>query len=247
MLRIVAHGLWVIFLTLLTQIGGLAWLIALPLKYRAGVFVTAYIAMTLMTLWVAPLFGRVPLNCFEKGPLQVQSVMYCALNRNYVAPDLKAVLEDAAGALDAQYPGTTTLVLDANFPFFDGFPLLPHLSHDDGDKVDTAFYYQKDGTYLPGKTRSPFGYFAFEPGPTNCPKNWLTLRWDLELLQPLWRDYAVDGLRLSAMLKILASDPRVGKVLIEPHIKYALRLNHPKLRFQGCRAARHDDHIHVQL
>lgn len=39
------------------------------------------------------------------------------------------------------FPGTVTLYLDANFPFFDGFPLLPHLSHVDGRKRDIAYYY----------------------------------------------------------------------------------------------------------
>lgn len=48
--------------------------------------------------------------------------------------------------------------LDANFPFKDGFPLLPHLSHDDGRKVDIAFMYRyqsddslrKKGEFLSG-------------------------------------------------------------------------------------------------
>ena len=82
----------------------------------------------------------------------MQSAAYCALNRHYVAPELKKVLFDLSAQMDREYPGTTTLILDANFPFISGFPLLPHLSHSDGQKVDLAFFYQKDGTYLPGKT-----------------------------------------------------------------------------------------------
>ncbi|MFT5619364.1 MAG: hypothetical protein ACI85I_002607, partial [Arenicella sp.] len=39
-----------------------------------------------------------------------------------------------------------------------------------------------------------------------------------------------------------------GKVFIEPHLKTRLGLeNYSKIRFHGCQAVRHDDHIHVQL
>jgi hypothetical protein len=34
--------------------------------------------------------------------------------------------------MDEKFPGTVTIALDANFPFVNGFPLLPHLSHADG-------------------------------------------------------------------------------------------------------------------
>jgi hypothetical protein len=138
-------------------------------------------------------------------------------------------------------------VLDANFPFLDGFPLLPHLSHDDGEKADLAFYYAGETGYLKGATRSPIGYFAFEQGPTNCSKTWPTLRWDFEALQPLWHDYGIDEDRNRSVLEVLVEDDRVGKVFVEPHLVERLGAAHPKIRFQGCRAARHDDHIHFQL
>ncbi len=43
--------------------------------------------------------------------------------------------------------------------------------------------------------------------------------------------------------------PRFGleKVLLEPHLVRRLGLSSPLLRFQGCRAARHDDHLHLQI
>lgn len=247
MTRFLANAGVVLLLTILTQIGGLAWLFALFFRRRLVVFVLAYAALTTATIWIAPSFGRVPLNCFASGPLQVQSWMYCALNRNYVAPELKEVLVDTAEELNRQFPGTETLVLDANFPFFDGFPLLPHLSHDDGDKVDLAFFYRDETGYLPGATRSPIGYFAFEPGPTDCTPRWPTLRWDLEFLQPLWRDHDLDRARNAAMIRLLSADDRTGKILLEPHLVQSLQVAGPKVRFQGCRAARHDDHVHLQL
>jgi len=247
MLRFITNSSIVLFLTILTQIGGVAWLLALFFRQKIVAFLLAYAALTGASVWIAPNFGRVALNCFDTGPLQVQSWMYCALNRNYVTPEMRDVLIDTAGEMDRQYPGTETLVLDASFPFLNGFPLLPHLSHDDGKKVDLAFFYRDETGYLPGATRSPIGYFAFEAGPTDCKPNWPTLRWDLDLIQPLWHDYELDEARTAAVLRILANDERVGKTLIEPHLVQSLRVAHPRIRFQGCRAARHDDHIHFQL
>ena len=40
-----------------------------------------------------------------------------------------------------KYPGTILNYLEANFPFIDKFPLLPHLSHNDGKKLDVSFHY----------------------------------------------------------------------------------------------------------
>lgn len=247
MLSSPVHAVLFLGLTPLTQIGGLAWVIAVFFKRRLLAFVSIYAALTVAAVWLAPVFGRVALNCLDNGPLQVQSWMYCALNRNYVAPELANILRETAGEMEMRFPGARTLVLDANFPFVEGFPLLPHLSHDDGGKVDLAFFYRDESGYLPGATRSPIGYFAFEQGPSDCPRNWPTLRWNLNGLQPFWRNYALDAERNTALLQILSGDARVGKIFLEPHLVQTLGVSHPSIRFQGCRAARHDDHIHVQL
>ena len=47
------------------------------------------------------------------------------------------------------------------------------------------------------------------------------------------------------MTHALLHDPGVQKILIEPHLKERLQLQSSKVRFQGSRAARHDDHVHV--
>ncbi len=235
-------------LTALTQVGGVAWLVRLAFQRRRMVaFVGMYAALSLGVAFVAPITGRVALPCTGAGPLQVQSWVYCVTNRSYVTPKMRDVAVDLAAHMAAEFPGTVTLALDGNLPFFDGFPLLPHLSHDDGEKLDLAFYYQSEGTYLPGKTRSPLGYFAFEPGPTDCPDIWPTLRWDLDWLQGVVPGYTLDRPRMQAALAWLMADARVGKVFLEPHLAQGLGVSAPKLRFQGCRAARHDDHIHIQL
>lgn len=72
----------------------------------------------------------------------MQSWAYCALNRHYAAPKLVETLGDLARDLATAHPGTLTLVLDAGSPFIDGFPLLPHLSHDDGAKAAIALRYR---------------------------------------------------------------------------------------------------------
>lgn len=246
-MRLALNLAFAAILTLLTQVGGLAWLFALNFRLRLLAFALAYASLSIASLWIAPVFGRVPLSCGGDGSMRVQSWLYCALNRQYVTPELRDTAKDLAAHLAKQFPGTVTLILDANFPFLNGFPLLPHLSHDDGRKLDLAFYYKSGQSYVPSATRSPVGYFAFEQGATECPPHWLTLRWDLTWLQPLMADLQPEPQRIHAALDWLSQDQRVRKVFVEPHLRERFNADFPKLRFQGCRAARHDDHIHFEL
>jgi hypothetical protein len=170
--------------------------------------------------------------------------------RNFVTPEMRSVAEDAAVRVAAAFPGTVTLALDGGFPFLPGFPLLPHLSHDDGEKLDFSYVYVGDsGGAAPGETRSALGYFAFETldETDSCPSVWLTMRWSLRWLQPILRNLKLEPDKTAALARAFLADPRVDKVFIEPPLAAKLGLLDPKLRFQGCRAARHDDHIHVQL
>ncbi len=247
LLRIALHAGIFALLTVLTQIGGMAWVLALFMRRRIVGFLTLYILLSVATLFVAPLFGRVAVTCWRDGPLQVQSWAYCAMNRTYMVPELVEVLDDAAGDVAQARPGTVTLLLDAGFPFGDGFPLLPHLSHSDGRRADLAFFYQDETGYLPGRARSPIGYFAFEQGPTACPKVWPTMRWEMGWLQPAFPDVTLEPERTRSLVSALASDGRVSRLFLEPHLVQSLGLSSEKIRFQGCRAARHDDHIHVDL
>ena len=248
MIRLVANALIFLLLTILTQIGGLVWLASRVFKRSFLAFIVLYVIASTATLWIAPQFSRVPLSCGSSDSVQMQSRLFRALNRHYVVPELKATLTDLAADMDAQFGGTVTLVLDVNFPFWTGFPLSPHLSHDEGRKPDIAFYYGSDRGYEPKATKSPLGYFAFEDGPTNCPAALATLRWDLKWLQSFWRgDLQVEYARTAAALLRLSQDNRVEKVFIEPHLRGTLGATHPKVRFQGCRAARYDDHIHFQI
>nr|WP_245304556.1 hypothetical protein [Rhizobium sp. WYCCWR10014] len=182
MFRFAFHALIVLILTLLTQIGGIAYLAALAASRASGlrrflaklaIFLLCYAGATFAASLAAPIFGRVPLSCVAEAAdrLVVRSPIYCLLNRNYVTPEVRDLAKALAAHMDREFPGTVTVALDANFPFVRGFPLLPHLSHADGKKLDFAYYYKDlDGAFLNGGTRSPIGYFAFEqPAPeTNC-------------------------------------------------------------------------------
>ena len=196
--------------------------------------------------WLAPLAGRVPLPCGvgRSEPLEAASWLSCVLGRNYTRPQVRNELRELAAFMQREFPGTRTRYLDANLAFGDGFPLLPHLSHRDGLKVDLAFYYPAD------RQPSPVGYWVSEqprpgePMPCRGRRSWL--RWDFAWLQPLLAE-EWDGARTGAALRWLLERPSVERVLLEPHLQQRLGLVHDKLRFQGCHAARHDDHFHLSM
>jgi hypothetical protein len=246
-MRVFGHGLIILGLTALTQLGGLAWLVALRFRRRLVAFVVIYAALWGAAQVAAPVFGRVPVPCFGEV-LRAQSWVYCGLMRNFVTPDLLAVAEDASTKVAVEFPGTVTLALDGSFPFGDGIPLLPHLSHDDGRKLDFAFFYSDAKGYVAGRTDSPLGYFAFlHLGEDTCRPVWATLRWDMDWFRPLNRGLALEPERTRALINALLADPRVEKIFVEPPVAETLSVVGDKLRFQGCRAARHDDHLHIQL
>jgi hypothetical protein len=159
-LRYFAPALLFLFLTALTQVGGLAHLIgtaiasAIPplrggsLLRRMSAVVIALTAYGGMTAFVVPplaaSMGRVPLPCSSAGTGAIVAATWltCALNRGYVRPEIRDLVTDLASATAQHFPGSKITTLEGNLPFIDGFPLLPHLSHRDGKKVDIAFFYR---------------------------------------------------------------------------------------------------------
>ncbi len=273
LLYLTGHLLAILLLTALTQTGGIVWLVSLlvcrwaarkryprglPFIGKLGVFIGLYLVCTLVLVPLsAPLGGRVPLPLFHARlqPLAIGTVL---LNRHYVRKELRQAAFDLSEKMATKYPGTVTLYLDAGFPFLNGFPLLPHLSHNNGRKMDLAFYYQDAVTRRPvSDAPSPIGYgICEEPraGEENmaayCVQRGF---WQYSLLQTIIpqgnkRRFRLDEQRTRAALTILASNPHIGKIFIEPHLKQRLKLTaYAKIRFQGCQAVRHDDHIHIQL
>lgn len=250
----------IVALILTTQTGGfLLWPIVglaatFPPKRRflggLGLFVALYFTTALLIVPpVARAFGRVPLPCFGDTTLHPRSILYCAANRHYVVPSLRTELIEVADEMATMHPGTRITFLDAGFPI-PGLPLLPHLSHNDGRKVDLALLLadSETGEAIDGGG-SPIGYFGYiaPTGPPACPPKLFDLRWDLDLLQPLFGPPRLDIERTRSLVETLTARPAISRLFIEPHLRDRLGVTSPKIRFQGCHAARHDDHIHVQL
>ena len=197
---------------------------------------------------LAGAFGRAPLDCGLTGapPYGPRTIWTCLLNRHYATLPAQQALQKVSTELSADFRGARVAYLDAGFPFFDWFPMLPHLSHGDARKIDLALVYM-DGAATP----SPIGYWGFvqprpdDPQPCTGREGWL--RWNMAWLQPLLPETELDVRRTAILLGALAQDRDVHRILIEPHLRRRLGVDYPGVRFQGCRAARHDDHIHVEF
>ncbi len=279
MLRALGWLLYIIVLlalTALTQVGGailmfstlIVWSIfpvgrlgrIKALLSHTFAFAALYCAICLLLIPpVAQINGRVALQCLPTAR-QVYGALNplsCLLNRHYVVPEVEAALMRMSKELSVAQPGTVVAYLDAGFPFVEGFPLLPHLSHRDGRDIDLAYFYLGgSGRYLPGEARSPIGYFGFEQPaadaklPCAQETGFKTLRWDLAWLQPYLAPYTLDDMRTAEMLTWLVLEgPTYGVsgLIIEPHMGERLGVHSKLIRFQGCKAARHDDHVHVDF
>lgn len=262
-----------IALTILTQIGGVVYLISFSFHRfihnriertgfqrlaKFGVFLVLY---CLATFAVVPLlakpFGRVALPISGCQTLKPHNFFTYFLNRHYVRPELKKSAIDLSVQMDAQFPGTITHYLDANFPFFNGFPLFPHLSHSDGKKLDLSFFYTDQSTGNPtDKTPSIIGYGVCEgPLPTekntagDCAARGFWQYSFLEYIVPQGRKnrFTFDEVRTKALVLLCTQQKSIGKLFIEPHLKSRMHLSSDKIRFHGCQAVRHDDHVHIQL
>lgn len=269
--KILLHIIWIALLTLLTQIGGLIWLVALAIgkmsrqkwPFHGVTWLVFTLFYFLATLFIVPplarISGRIPLPVSENPHLRPENIWFCLLNRHYVRPGLRRALEEVATQMQTRFPGTVIWYMDANFPFFDGYPLEPHFSHRDGKKVDLSIYWNDARTAKSVKGNpSPFGYGVFAgplPGERDyaaeCErKGYWYIGLDGDLAAPFYKaeNYVFDADQTAELLRLLAGHPAVARVLIQPHLKTRLGLSgFDKLRFQGCKAARHDDHAHVEL
>ncbi len=267
----------IITLTIITQIGGVIYLIYKPLgiyiskkiknKYfqlfaRLVTFVAIY---SLFSALIVPIiakkaFNRVPLPYFstEKLPLKPLLLLTCLANRHYVRVSLYEVMKKQTLIMRQKYVDTEIVYLDANFPFFDRFPLLPHLSHNDGKKLDLAFLYtDKQTGRRVNASPSSSGYGVCEEPkqneinrPNECAeKGYWQYSFLTKIVSQSQKDsFVFDAEATKIFITLLINDNRIGKVLIETHLKNRLHLQgEPKIRLQGCISVRHDDHFHIQL
>ena len=117
------HILSILILTVLTQVGGiiylLIWLFSLKFKFSRLKSTLLFLLVYLMTSFfilpvVAPWFGRQALPMH--GKLRPLTLITCILNRHYVTSDLKQQLVEASEVISDKYEGTDLIYLDANFP-----------------------------------------------------------------------------------------------------------------------------------
>ncbi len=251
-----------VFLTILTQIGGVVYLLSLvvvkkwtkKLKFkRSIIFFVLYLLSTFLIVpIIAPIFGREKVKHTKK--IKPTNYLTVLLNRNYVQPKLNELL----GHTEKELNETNIEIhyLDANFPFINKFPLLPHLSHNDGKKIDISLIYETDNGTITNKQKSVSGYGVFEnPKPNEynqiekCLKNgyfqydypkYLTFgRINNELI------FSEKGTKI--LIKSILKNRNLGKLFIEPHLKNRMNLKDNRIKYHGCKAVRHDDHIHIQL
>jgi len=246
----------------LTQIGGGVYLLSLfisskwtkPFKFKSLLIFTAlYLLSTLVIVpLIAPLFGRE--TVVNTNTIHPTNYMTILLNRNYVRPELNELLSQTEQKLTGT--GIEIHYLDANFPFMNKFPLLPHLSHNDGKKIDISLIYETEQGSITNKQKSRSGYGHFEhpkPNEFNQIDKCLShgyFQYDF----PKYLTFGTlnDNLVFSKkgtkiLIESILKCQNLGKLFIEPHLKNRLKLTNNKVRYHGCGAVRHDDHIHIQL
>ncbi|MCC6282778.1 MAG: hypothetical protein IT262_19395 [Saprospiraceae bacterium] len=274
-IKTIAYLIVIILLTALTQIGGLVFLLSwllyrLVLQGKIGrikrgflvktaTFLTLYAACTFVVVPIlAKPFGRVPLPFFTTHHIRPVTHWTCILNRNYVRPALKSSLETVAKSMYDRFPGAEIQYLDASLPFFDGFPLVPHLSHNDGRKLDLAFFYLDRRTGQNTNDKPAFSGYGVSEAPLPNENNRIQEclekgYWQYDCSKYLTfganpEAFDLDSERTRAMIELFSAQPAIEKMFLEPHLVSRMDLdNNRKIRFHGCQAVRHDDHLHIQV
>ena len=246
-----------ILLTILTQIGGVLFLLALLISKKSRIntlflFLSLYFISTFLLIpHIAPLVGREAVK--NSANIEPTSYLSILLNRNYVRPELNQLLHQTEKTL-AHAPFKIKY-LDASFPFINTFPLLPHLSHNDGKKIDISFVYENaQGMVDDKKSRSGYGVFVplkkGEYSQTKYCQSKGAFQYDYTkylTLGSINKHLTFSHTGTKKLIGALLKSPNLGKIFIEPNLKKRLNLTDKRVRNHGCRAVRHDDHIHVQL
>ena len=260
--KIILHIILFIILTAVTQIGGIVYLFSrlLIIKWKrsfrfksAFTFLSLYLISTLIIIpFIAPVFVREKIkNTDFINPTNYTTVI---LNRNYVKPEINHLLQQVEKKLKGT--GIEIHYLDANFPFIDKFPLLPHLSHSDGKKLDLSLIYETKKGEISTKQKSISGYGVFE-NPKANEIDQIDICLNKGYFQYDYPKYVTFGSinkelvfsekGTKKLIQSILLQKQLGKIFIEPHLKKRLNLNNDKVRYHGCKAVRHDDHIHIQL
>lgn len=259
-------------LTIITQLGGVIWLFSLIIlrkitqdfsfiKKWGFISVFFIITYTIISFIIVPpiakKFGRIKLP-YHSSIIDPATLFTIICNRNYVEPQLYRVLINTGEKFQQLHPNLKITYLDACFPFLDGFPLLPHLSHNDGKKIDLAFFYKNTMTEkVVNEKPSNSGYGYYE-GPAMNEENKsqecklkgnIIYDFPQYLTFGIKKNLAFDQNTTAKFIFYLAENPFTHKILLEPHLKKRLGLqqHENKIRFQGCHSVRHDDHLHLEV
>jgi len=275
-LNLVFYAILFFILTLLTQVGGIVLILSiliykfslkkgvilLPKRIfflKISIFLILYLLTTcLFVPPIAALFGRVSMPVFSNKYIKPTNFLTCLFNRHYVKVELKDAVQSVANQLATQENNVQIRYLDASFPFINGFPLFPHLSHNDGRKLDISFFYlNKKNGQTTNEKPSFTGYGVFEM-PQKGEKNQAESCkakgfWQYDFTQYMaWgfhqNDYIFDEKRTKALILLFSQEESIQKMFIEPHLAARMGVGEKeKIRFHGCQAVRHDDHLHLQI
>lgn len=225
---------------------------------RVASFIILY---AVCSIWVIPVLakanGRVTMPIRSNPHLKPAVSITWLFNRHYVKPGLKKLMEQESRTMAEKYNGLVTYYLEANFPFYDGYPLWPHITHNDGNKLDIAFYYNKPGGDIQQKgSPSVIGYGVCEPprpGEINLPKkcedggHWKYNFMSKYIPQGKKKEYVFDADKTKELVTRLAKNDKIRMIFIELHLKQRFKLKDAKIRMHGCWTVRHDDHIHISM
>jgi len=205
---------------------------------------------------IAEMSGKVPLPVFSKN-LRPHRLAYAFLNRHYVTADMRREIINAANAMSKKYPGTITYYLDGSHPI--GSPrLYPHLKHKSGRKLDVCFFYkEKNGSVDVMANPSVLGYGYFikpKKGerdlPAECEQrgSWWYGFTGWFVFDGTGQNLEIDAEKNRYFLESLTKKRSVQRIFIEPHLKERFGMQgNEKIRFHGCWAVRHDDHLHMEV
>lgn len=257
-IQLVIHLLSILILLIISQVGVIWYLISMILFKKIHQRIICFLSCWVLGIFLiipicAKPFGRVPI--YGKS-IKAQSLVSIIFYRNYVKKNLNEVLQSISRKYQQRYPNLQIHYLDACFPFFDGYPLLPHLSHDDGKKIDLVFIYQDDHglPFQPLLTTTGYGAATpVKPGEPDQPKLCIERGyWQYHAAQYLtlgkWRETpALHQQATAELIRLFVEHPQVQKVFLEPHLVARMQLRHPRMRYHGCHSVSHDDHFHVQI
>ncbi|MEM7444654.1 MAG: penicillin-insensitive murein endopeptidase [Pseudomonadota bacterium] len=172
-------------------------------------------------------------GCFTGGEmLPIDGAGYQVIrisrNRNWGHPALIDFLEDLGQSVAREGLGVA-LVADMNQPM--GGPITGHASHELG--LDADIWLRLDLPRLSANAREQLGAITMVDTSTND-----------------WRVTDDFTLRQAELIRLAASDPRVGRIFVHPAIKQAMcEIDWPDRSFlQTVRPwYGHDSHMHVRI